>query len=162
MKALIAGLLGWMLTASSMVGAATAIAAIGSVDEISFLSQNEQAMVRMMRGMSAQPTGDIDKDFVALMVPHHQGAIDMAMTMLRYGHNAQLKRLAQEIIVTQQQEIVAMKLAVGEPLPPSKAAPTSPSRPAEHQSALSSRQEPTLLVASAPETKAYAIREGGP
>jgi Domain of unknown function (DUF305) len=46
---------------------------------------------------------------------------------LRYGHNEQLRRLAQEIIVTQQQEIAAMRLAVGEPLPPSTPAPDQPS-----------------------------------
>jgi hypothetical protein len=57
-------------------------------------------------------------------VPHHQGAIDMALAVLRYGRNEQLRRLAQEIIVTQQQEIAAMRLAVGEPLPPSVASPT--------------------------------------
>jgi uncharacterized protein (DUF305 family) len=59
---------------------------------------------------------NIDTDFVAMMAPHHQGAIDMAQAELRYGHNEQLRRLAQEIIVTQQQEIVAMRLALGHPI----------------------------------------------
>jgi uncharacterized protein (DUF305 family) len=45
------------------------------------------------------------------MVPHHQGAIDMARIQLRYGHNEQLRRIAQEIIVDQQQEIAAMQYA---------------------------------------------------
>ena len=62
-------------------------------------------------------------DFVAMMMPHHQGAIDMAQAELRYGRNEQLERLAQEIIVTQQQEIAAMRLALGQPLPPSAPAP---------------------------------------
>jgi Domain of unknown function (DUF305) len=48
----------------------------------------------------------------------------MALAVLRYGRNAQLKRIAQEIIVTQQQEIAAMRLAVGQPLPPSVPSPT--------------------------------------
>jgi hypothetical protein len=48
----------------------------------------------------------------------------MAMAVLRYGHNAQIKRLAQEIIVTQQQEIAVMRLAVGESLPYSVPSPT--------------------------------------
>ena len=95
-------------------------------DEAAFLKENEAAMDKMMADMAAKPTGDIDRDFVAMMVPHHQGAIDMARILLRYGKNEQLKRLAQEIIVTQQQEIAAMKLAVGEPLPPSIASPTQP------------------------------------
>ena len=83
-------------------------------------------MSRMMKGMTIKPSGDVDRDFVDMMVPHHQGAIDMAVAVLRYGHNPQVRRLAQEIIVDQQQEIAAMHLAVGEPLPPSQPAPTSP------------------------------------
>jgi hypothetical protein len=63
---------------------------------------------------------------VAMMVPHHQGAIDMAVAVLRHSRNPLIKRLAQEIIVTQQQEIAAMRLAVGQPLPPSLPAPTQP------------------------------------
>ena len=93
-------------------------------DEADFLAANDAAMNKMMADMTVAPTGDIDRDFVAMMVPHHQGAIDMALTILRFGKSEQLKRLAQEIIVTQQQEIAAMKLAVGEPLPPSLPAPT--------------------------------------
>jgi uncharacterized protein (DUF305 family) len=58
-----------------------------------------------------------------MMVPHHQGAIDMAVAVLRHGRNPQIRRLAQEIIVTQQQEIAAMRLAVGQPLPPSQPSP---------------------------------------
>jgi uncharacterized protein (DUF305 family) len=88
------------------------------------LAENDAAMKKMMNDMAVKPTGDVDVDFVALMVPHHQGAIDMAVAVLRYGRNAQIKRLAQEIIVTQQQEIAAMRLAVGEPLPPSVPSPT--------------------------------------
>ena len=63
-----------------------------------------------------------------MMGPHHQGAIDMAVAVLRHGRNPQIRRLAQEIIVTQQQEIAAMWLAIGQPLPPSLPAPTQPSR----------------------------------
>jgi uncharacterized protein (DUF305 family) len=93
-------------------------------DEQPFLSENDAAMNKMMADMTIKPTGDIDRDFVAMMVPHHQGAIDMAQAELRYGHNEQLRRIAQEIVVTQQQEIPAMRLAVGEELPPSVASPT--------------------------------------
>jgi Domain of unknown function (DUF305) len=95
-------------------------------DEAPFLSENGAAMNKMMADMTVKPTGDIDRDFVAMMVPHHQGAIDMAQAVLRYGHNEQLRRLAQEIVVTQQQEIAAMRLAVGDHLPPSVASPTQP------------------------------------
>jgi len=80
----------------------------------------------MMANMTVKPTGDVDRDFVAMMVPHHQGAIDMAQAELRYGHNDQLRRLAQEIVVNQQQEIAVMRLAVGDQLPPSAVSPTKP------------------------------------
>ena len=92
----------------------------------SFLAENEAIMAKMMADMNVKPTGDVDRDFVAMMVPHHQGAVDMARAFLRYGHNEQLRRLAQEIIVTQQQEIATMRLAIGDPLPSSGAAPTQP------------------------------------
>jgi hypothetical protein len=95
-------------------------------EEQPFLSENDAAMNNMMADMTIKPTGDVDRDFVAMMVPHHQGAIDMAKAELKYGHNEQLRRLAQEIVVTQQQEISAMRLALGEPLPPSVASPTQP------------------------------------
>jgi hypothetical protein len=96
-------------------------------DESAFLAENEAAMSKMMSAMEAKPTGDIDRDFVAMMTPHHQGAIDMAVIQLRYGKNEQLRRLAQEIIVSQTQEIAAMKLAIGEQVPPSVPAPTQAS-----------------------------------
>jgi uncharacterized protein (DUF305 family) len=91
-----------------------------------FLAENATAMDKMMDGMAPKPTGDVDRDFVAMMVPHHQGAIDMAQAELRYGHNEQLRRIAQEIIVEQQQEIAAMDLALGQPLPPSVPSPDQP------------------------------------
>ena len=119
---------GRLLAALLFVGVATMAGAGGARtdDEAPFLAENAAAMSKMMKGMSVEPSGDVDRDFVAMMVPHHQGAIDMAVALLRYGHNEPLKRLAQEIIVTQQQEIAAMRLAVGDPLPESAPAPTQP------------------------------------
>jgi len=102
--------------------------ASASADEAAFLKENDAAMAKMMKDMTVKPTGDVDRDFVAMMVPHHQGAIDMAKAVLRFGKNEQIRRLAQEIIVTQQQEIAAMRLAVGEPLPPSLPSPTMPTK----------------------------------
>jgi len=92
--------------------------------EAPFLAENAAAMDKMMAGMTVKPTGDVDADFAAMMIPHHQGAIDMALAELRYGKNEQLRRIAQEIIIDQQQEIAAMRLALGQPLPPSAPAPT--------------------------------------
>jgi uncharacterized protein (DUF305 family) len=91
-----------------------------------YLIENDAAMKTMMSDMAITPTGDVDLDFVAMMVPHHQGAIDMAVAVLRHGRNLQIRRLAQEIIVTQQQEITAMRLAVGQSLPVFLPAPTQP------------------------------------
>jgi hypothetical protein len=97
-----------------------------SADEAAFLKENEAAMTKMMNNMAAPPTGDVDRDFVAMMSPHHQGAIDMAVIELRYGKNEQLRRIAQEIIVDQMQEIAAMKLAIGEKVDAATLAPTLP------------------------------------
>ena len=99
-----------------------------AANEAAFLRANDVAMKTMMATMSVRPSGNVDRDFVAMMEPHHQGAIDMAQALLRYGTNEQLKRLAQEIIVTQQQKIAAMRLAIGEPLPAAGPAPTQTAR----------------------------------
>ncbi len=95
--------------------------------EAPFLAENVGAMTQMIVGMEIKPSGHVDADFAAMMMPHHQGAIAMAQAELRFGHNEQLRRIAQEIIVTQQQEIAAMRLALGQPLPSSVAAPDQPS-----------------------------------
>jgi hypothetical protein len=92
--------------------------------EAPFLAENDAAMRKMMNNMVVKPAGDVDADFVAMMVPHHHGAIEMAVAVLRYGRNPQIRRLAQEIIITQQEEIAAMRLAVGQPLPTSAPSPT--------------------------------------
>ncbi|MGX1351170.1 uncharacterized protein (DUF305 family) [Bradyrhizobium elkanii] len=97
-----------------------------TAEESAFLAENDAAMTKMMNDMAAKPSGDIDRDFVAMMAPHHQGAIDMAVIELRYGKNEQLRRIAQEIIVEQRQEIDAMKLAIGDPVTASTPAPTQP------------------------------------
>src|ERR1700738_5336918 len=83
--------------------------------EAPYLADNVSAMTKMMIDMGIRPSGDVDTDFVAMMVPHHQGAIEMAQAELRYGRNEQLRRLSQEIIVTQQQEVVAMRVVLSQP-----------------------------------------------
>jgi uncharacterized protein (DUF305 family) len=65
----------------------------------------------MDSGMKAAPmNGNIDHDFTAMMIPHHQGAIDMAKAELIYGKDPVMRRLAKEIIVDQQSEIEVMQL----------------------------------------------------
>jgi uncharacterized protein (DUF305 family) len=69
-----------------------------------------ESMARMRRDMqNASMTGDPDHDFAAMMIPHHQGAIDMAKAELLYGKDPVLRRLAQEIIITQNSEIQVMQ-----------------------------------------------------
>jgi hypothetical protein len=97
---------------------------VETADEAPFFAENRAAMDKMMADMAVKPSGDIDRDFATMMIPHHQGAIDMAVAYLRYGTNEQLRRIAQEIIVEQQQEIAAMRLALGQPLPLAAAAQT--------------------------------------
>jgi hypothetical protein len=84
----------------------------GRSEEQPFLSESYAAMNKMMADMTTEPTGDVDRDFVAMMVPHHQGAVDMAKAELKYGHNETLRRLAREIVAAQQQEITVMRDAV--------------------------------------------------
>jgi hypothetical protein len=69
------------------------------------------SMDKMHMAMGAvERSGNADVDFVRLMLPHHQAAIDMAKTQLLYGKDAQMRRLAQEIITDQQLEIELMQL----------------------------------------------------
>ena len=78
--------------------------------ESGFAAQMMQAMQRMDAGMmAAKSTGNPDRDFAAMMIPHHQGAIDMAKLELIYGRDPVLRRLAEGIIVEQQQEIELMQ-----------------------------------------------------
>jgi uncharacterized protein (DUF305 family) len=68
------------------------------------------SMDKMHMAMGAvKPSGNSDVDFVRLMLPHHQAAIDMAKTQLLYGKDPQMRRLAQEIITDQQLEIELMQ-----------------------------------------------------
>jgi uncharacterized protein (DUF305 family) len=102
-------------TGTLLVFAAVGAAAYATgPDEKPFLAENKAAMTKMMAAMQTKPTGDVDRDFVDMMVPHHQGAVDMARAVLRHGRNEQIRRIAQEIIANQEQEIVAMRRAVGE------------------------------------------------
>jgi uncharacterized protein (DUF305 family) len=63
----------------------------------------------MHKNMSIVPSGDPDRDFAAMMIPHHQGAVDMAKIQLQFGKDPVLRRLAQGIIVEQLQEIEVMQ-----------------------------------------------------
>jgi len=96
---------------------------------IASMDKMHMAMGAIMR------SGNADVDFVRLMLPHHQAAIDMAKTQLLYGKDAQMRRLAQEIITDQQSEIELMQrwLKQREPGAPKENQPTPPQTGKDHQ-----------------------------
>lgn len=83
-----------------------------STTDDSFEAQMGRAMELMDRDMMVAPSGNPDRDFAAMMIPHHQGAVDMARIQLQFGKDPVLRRLAQGIIVEQLQEIDVMKRAL--------------------------------------------------
>ena len=80
------------------------------------MAENRAAMNKMMMDMVVKPSGNVDADFTAMMIPHHQGAVDMAEAELHYGHNRKLRRIARNIVAGQRQQIGAMRAALGQPL----------------------------------------------
>ena len=105
-------------------------AGIAATDMKAFSEAMDRSMARMHEGMAAaKPTGDPDRDFATMMIPHHQGAVEMAEIQLRFGREERLRRLAQGIIVEQRQEIAVMQRILDEkPAAPGQAA--GPSAPA--------------------------------
>ncbi len=69
----------------------------------------QAANAHMHQGMAIAFTGDADYDFIVGMIPHHQGAIDMAKIVLEHGQSERVKKLAQDIIAAQEAEIAQMR-----------------------------------------------------
>ena len=91
--------------------------------EPTFYSEMAKVNTRMHEGMDIAPSSDVDRDFIRMMIPHHKGAIDMALLQLKYGRSEKLRRLAQSIIVEQGQEIAYMRSLLD---PPAEGDPPSP------------------------------------
>jgi uncharacterized protein (DUF305 family) len=89
---------------------------LSDTPEAKFYSEIEQVNVQMHKDMEILPTGDVDRDFAQMMIPHHQGAIDMALVLLKHGRDERLKRLAQSIIIEQGQEIAYMRSLLAAPI----------------------------------------------
>ena len=70
----------------------------------------KSAHMKMMENMNVALTGNPDVDFVQGMIPHHQGATDMAKVELQYGKDPELRKLAQSIIADQEKEIALMQI----------------------------------------------------
>lgn len=102
------------ISISIFVTLIAAVAICASADETSysgFLHAMHESMAQMQQAMDRpKGTGDPDRDFALMMIPHHQGAIEMAKIELLYGKDPIMRRLAQEIIADQQSEIDAMQL----------------------------------------------------
>ena len=75
----------------------------------------QTVMVQMDAAMCITPSADADRDFALAMIPHHQGAVEMAKLELLHGHDQRLRRLAQGIVVEQSQEIALLRSVLASP-----------------------------------------------
>jgi uncharacterized protein (DUF305 family) len=96
-------------TALGVLGGALLGALAARAVDQPFYDEMATVDARMHHAMAITPSGDVDADFMRMMIPHHQGAIDMAGVLLKYGSDERLARLAHEIIVEQGEEIAYMR-----------------------------------------------------
>ena len=89
--------------------AAGTLTLAAKTSEAPFMRENDAAMSKMMAAMHIRGSGDVDADFVAIMVPYHQGAIDMAKVELAHGKDPELRKMAEKIIADQEKEIAEMQ-----------------------------------------------------
>lgn len=103
-----------VLTVAGLVALAAVIVTRDGVSSQPLVAAFQPAMHAAMQTMTqameqAPMSGDADQDFLAMMIPHHQGAVEMARLELIHGTDPLVRRLAEEIIASQQTEIEAMR-----------------------------------------------------
>ena len=149
----------WLVaTVITVAAAAASLLAQGDSQSARFLAETHAAMTKMMTVMHAKPTGDVDADFAAMMIAHHVGAIEMAQAQLRAGRNEPLRRLAQEIIVTQQQEIEVMRFALADRSHPGPSARDA-ARESDHGGSANHATSPTQATPVNHRDRVYAAEQ---
>ena len=84
-------------------------ASVAAAGKSSFENAMNTGMARMMKDMHAPGyTGQADADFLAMVIPHHEGAVEMARLLLIHGRDPMMRQLAEDIIASQTVEIAAM------------------------------------------------------
>ena len=96
-----------LLIATALLAFPTGLIAQETADAVknAFKAVNDQ----MMQEMTKPPSGNADKDFAMMMIPHHQGAIEMAKAELQYGKDKKLRAMAEKIIKAQEMEIAQLR-----------------------------------------------------
>ena len=93
-----------MAFVSTIAVAAITITSIARADDAA--KECDAAMKKMQSDMRPM-SGDADKDFASMMIPHHQAAVDMARTELQYGKDPVMRKLADKIVSSQEKEIAS-------------------------------------------------------
>ena len=103
----------FVLSLASIGGCGTPFSSAGA--RSAFDREMDESMARMMKDMHAPGyAGNVDVDFLAMMIPHHAGAVDMARLLLQHGHDPATRQLAEEIIAGQTVEIESMTRRLAE------------------------------------------------